>query len=128
MALGKYRNRGKNGSMITFNKYQEEVDKASFYPDAHTGSLESIVYGALALNGEAGEVAEKIKKVWRDNNGEFGADDKHAVVKELGDTLFYITRVASELGYTLETVAEINVAKFQYRKKNGTLQGSGDDR
>ena len=114
--------------MMDFKTYQEEVDKASFYPDAHTGSLESIVYGALALNGEAGEVAEKVKKIWRDKNGEFGADDKHAVVKELGDTLFYITRIASELGYSLETVAEINVAKFQYRKSMGTLQGSGDNR
>jgi NTP pyrophosphatase (non-canonical NTP hydrolase) len=113
---------------LTFKEYQDEVDKASFYPGANTGSIQAIIYGTLALNGEAGEVAEKVKKIWRDKDGFYSIDDRQAIIKELGDTMFYITRIASELGYELEDVAQINVEKFRARKEKGTLQGSGDDR
>ena len=114
--------------MITFDTYQEEVDKACFYPGANTGSLEAVIYGVVGLNGEAGEVSEKVKKIWRDNDGYFDIEHKAEIIRELGDVLFYLTRISTELGYSLERVAEINVKKFTSRKERGTLQGSGDNR
>ena len=114
--------------MITFHEYEWEVNIASFYPDAGIGSLKAIVYGAIGMSGEVGEVTEKIKKVWRDKDGKFSKEDKEAIVKELGDVLFYVTRIAHELGYGLEEVAQMNVDKFTARKEKGTLQGSGDNR
>ena len=109
-------------------EYQEEISKLSFYPGANTGSIEAILCGALALNGEAGEVAEKVKKVWRDKNGLFLEEDRNALLLELGDSLFYITRLAAELGFSLEEVVEGNFNKILSRKERGTLQGSGDNR
>ena len=114
--------------MITFHDYEWEVNKACFYPSANQGTLEALVYGALGMGGETGEVVEKIKKVWRDKAGVFSEEDKEAIAKELGDVLFYLTRVANELEYSLEEIAEMNVKKFLARKENGTLQGEGDNR
>jgi NTP pyrophosphatase (non-canonical NTP hydrolase) len=114
--------------MMTFHAYEWEVEKAAFYPHAHDGTFPSVLYGAIGLNGEAGEVAEKVKKVWRDKDSVVSQEDALEIVKELGDCLFYITRMANELGYSIEDVAEINVNKFLTRKREGTLQGSGDNR
>lgn len=113
--------------MITFYQYQEEVNKAAFYPEANSGSLSAILYGALGLNGEAGEVAEKVKKVWRDKESNFD-NDALEIAKELGDALWYITRIGAELGYSLDKIAQLNVDKIVSRRKNGTFQGSGDNR
>lgn len=78
---------------------------------------------ALGLCGEAGEAAEKIKKYFRD-----GVLDNAAVVKELGDVLFYVTALANHLGYDLQIVMDRNVEKLNSRKQRNQLQGSGDDR
>lgn len=88
-----------------------------------TGSTYALAYLALGLNGEAGEVAEHIKKYIRDSHVDTGA-----VIKELGDTLWYLARLADELGYTLEEVAELNLLKLADRKERGVIGGSGDER
>lgn len=82
------------------------------------------VYPALAMCGEAGEAAEKIKKAWRDG----GKLDVTGVLRELGDVLWYITAIANDMGCTLQQVAEENIAKLKDRRARNTIHGSGDNR
>jgi NTP pyrophosphatase (non-canonical NTP hydrolase) len=113
---------------MLMRQYQEVINEASFYPEANTGSFGAILYGTLALNGEAGEIAEKVKKIWRDKGEAFTTEDAFDILLELGDCLFYITRIATELGFTLEDVLMENKVKIESRRERGTLQGSGDHR
>jgi len=82
------------------------------------------VENILGLVGEAGEVAEKLKKSLRDG----AVLDKEGMIKELGDVLFYVAACANFYGSTLEKVANLNMKKLNSRKKRGVLQGSGDNR
>lgn len=86
------------------------------------------VYPTLGLVGEAGEVAEKVKKIFRDNNGELDAERKTVLEKELGDVLWYLAQLATELGLSLDDIAKNNIAKLQSRKERGMLHGDGDSR
>lgn len=87
-----------------------------------TGSLP--IYPAMAMCGEAGEFAEKVKKAWRNET----PLDLHDAAKELGDVLWYIAAAARDLGFTLEEVAALNIEKLHSRRARGTLAGSGDNR
>ena len=82
----------------------------------------------LGLSGEAGEVAEKVKKVIRDKGGEFDDDTRLAICKELGDVLWYVAQIASELNLDLSNVAQGNLDKLADRAKRGKIKGNGDDR
>ncbi len=108
----------------TFGDYQTRSRTTAIYPDA--GS--NFVYPTLGLAGEAGEVAEKIKKVLRDKGGKIDDETRAAVEKELGDVLWYVAQLATELGLGLDRVAEANLAKLASRKDRGLLGGSGDNR
>jgi NTP pyrophosphatase (non-canonical NTP hydrolase) len=90
--------------------------------------LERLQYYTLGLNGEAGEVADKVKKVIRDQDATITSGNKEDILLELGDVLWYVTRLASLCGYTLSDVAAANQAKLFARKQRGTLNGSGDNR
>lgn len=105
--------------MQKFNEYGEFVKGMKVYPEKH-----AIVYPALGLSGESGEIAEKVKK-WLRGDKEL---DKGALLKELGDPLWYITSLADDLGFTLQDVVDANVEKLTSRKDRGVLKGSGDDR
>lgn len=107
----------------TFARYHEFIKEMKIYPEDH-----AVVYPALGLTGEAGEIAEKVKKVLRDGGGEWTDDQKTAVLYELGDPLWYITALADDLGYTLQDVVDANYEKLTGRKERKTLQGSGDNR
>lgn len=87
-----------------------------------------IVYPTLGLANEAGEVAGKIKKIFRDNGGVIGDAERESLKGELGDVLWYLAQICTELDLTLEEVAEANLEKLRSRQQRGTLQGDGDVR
>jgi|TARA_R110002126_G_scaffold273258_1_gene417766 NTP pyrophosphatase (non-canonical NTP hydrolase) len=89
-----------------------------------TEGQDRLVENTLGLVGEAGEVAEKIKKLIRDDTRFSNAE----IIKELGDVVFYVTALANYYGSTLDDVLETNVEKLNSREKRGTLGGSGDNR
>lgn len=105
------------------NSYQQWTISTAIYPGAGTGNDAELSYLGLGLNGEAGEVADKIKKHLRDGKLDIGG-----IVYELGDVCWYIARLAESLGYSLEDILEINHSKLESRKTRDVLTGSGDAR
>ena len=80
------------------------------------------------MNGEAGEVADKVKKIIRDNNGEMSKEKAVELAKEAGDVLWYIATLAHDIGFTLEEIGQMNYEKLHSRQQRGMLGGSGDNR
>jgi NTP pyrophosphatase (non-canonical NTP hydrolase) len=109
---------------VDFEAYQRRAMSTAVYP--HRGR--NLAYPALGLNGEAGEVAEKVKKIIRDRNGELDEAARQALKKELGDVLWYVAAMCTEAGLNMAEVASENLAKLQDRKARDMLHGSGDDR
>lgn len=107
-----------------FQTYQRESRKTW----GHIPMNHPIVYPTMGLANEAGEVAGKIKKIFRDKNGLISEEDRQALKEELGDVLWYLTQICTELNLTLEEVAETNLAKLFSRLERGTIQGDGDQR
>jgi NTP pyrophosphatase (non-canonical NTP hydrolase) len=108
---------------LTFKEYHEKALETSICPDNM-----NILYPLIGLTGETGEVAEKVKKIYRDKNGVFNNGDKWEIIKELGDCLWYINKMAADLGYTLNDVATAGLNKCYKRRAEGTLHGEGDNR
>lgn len=108
---------------MTFETYEEIASSTRDY-----GVGEDIIYPVLGLNGEAGEVAEKVKKVLRDKQGVYSQEDKDEIEKELGDCLWYIAAIAKDIGSSLSSVAQTNLDKILARRQNGTIHGNGDNR
>jgi len=111
---------------MNLREYQEHAAETAVYPDRTR--LGGLLYTALGLAGEAGEVANKIKKVLRDSNGYVTHEMFESIIEELGDCLWYIAMIASELGASLDLVADVNINKLQSRSMKGSLHGSGDHR
>ena len=109
---------------MNFETYQINARKTAIYPSL--GS--NYVYPTLGLVGESGEVAEKIKKVIRDKNGDFDEETLIGLKKELGDVLWYLSNICSELNFSLKDIAEENLLKLEKRTLEGKIKGSGDDR
>jgi NTP pyrophosphatase (non-canonical NTP hydrolase) len=109
---------------MTFDEYQEKSRETAVYPDQG----DNFVYPTLGLVGEAGEIAEKVKKVIRDNGGKLDEERKVALTKELGDVLWYLSQLATELKVSLNEIADINIKKLQDRHQRDAIKGSGDDR
>jgi NTP pyrophosphatase (non-canonical NTP hydrolase) len=107
--------------MSDFNAYQRSAATTAIYTD-------KVVYPALGLVGEAGEVANKVKKVLRDKEGVFDEGDRDDIAKELGDVLWYIAALATDMQLSLGYIASQNELKLSKRKANGTIGGSGDNR
>ena len=103
---------------MTFEEYQIEAEKTAIYPKEH-----EIVYPALGLAGEAGEVANKVKKILRDKNF-----DRNGIADELGDCLWYIAALCRDLNIEMSEVAKGNLKKLKDRQNRGTLKGNGDKR
>lgn len=105
------------------NEYQEWTERTAIYPKD-----EGLVYTTLGLAGEAGEVANVVKKIIRDDNGFFFQEKHDKLVSELGDVLWYAARLAKELGTTLEDVMQQNHDKLEDRLARNEIKGSGDNR
>ena len=106
--------------------YQQLCTETQIYPREH-----AVFYPALGLAGEAGEVANKIKKIMRDRKGDVNnlpGEVKDEIASELGDCLWYISALATDLGIGLDGVVVENIRKLQKRKEKGTIHGSGDKR
>jgi NTP pyrophosphatase (non-canonical NTP hydrolase) len=108
---------------MTFDDYQKSAANTAIY------NLEyAVMYPALGLCGEAGEVAEKIKKLYRDRGGLVTSDYRELLAKELGDVLWYVAALCRDLNVKMEDVAQMNLNKLADRQARGKLQGSGDTR
>ena len=107
-------------SKMTFDEYQEFVATVKRYPQQY-----NVLYPALGLCGEAGEVAEKVNKRVRDGTKESFKQD---ITRELGDVLWYISALAGDLGITLQEVADTNKEKLQDRLQRDQIHGDGDER
>jgi len=107
-----------------FDLYQDAAELTAIYPDKG----DNLYYPALGLAGETGEVCEKVKKIMRDQKGYVTEENVEELSKELGDVLWYLTTLATELNISLSSIAEGNMEKLKDRESRGTLQGSGDNR
>jgi NTP pyrophosphatase (non-canonical NTP hydrolase) len=108
---------------VDLSEYQRLSRRTAEYPREAW-----LVYPALGLAGEAGEVAEHVKKAIRDDGGEVSEERRTAMAKELGDVLWYVAQLATELELELEQIAEQNLEKLLSRQRRGVLSGSGDER
>ncbi len=110
---------------MTLDEYQQQALTTA----SRTGDdFKDMLHWVLGLNGEAGEVAEKLKKIIRDKQGVVSDEDKQQLAKEAGDVLWYLASFAHEIGYSLDDIASQNLEKLQSRKARGVLGGSGDNR
>ena len=106
--------------MMNFNDYQKRAIKTAIYPTDYR-----MVYPALGLAGESGEVCEKVKKHLR---GDDSPNLRKDIEKELGDVLWYVANLASDLGLHLDNIATKNLDKLRDRQRRDALQGDGDER
>jgi len=114
---------------MTFDEYQKEaIVTDTFSKSERSIKNTSFFEKLLGLVGETGEVAEKFKKIYRDNGGELSPAQLEDMKKELGDIMWYNAVIAEYLGLSFQDIAEHNIAKLRDRQKRNKIQGSGDDR
>ncbi len=113
---------------MNFDEYQKESKKTALYKDAG----DNFIYPTLGLAGETGEVVEKMKKIYRNDNiisaSDISREKKIEVGKELGDVLWYLAQLATELDLSLGEIAKMNIEKLASRKERGVLHSEGDNR
>lgn len=109
---------------MEFNDYQQSAEKSASYPDIGA----RFVYPALGLAGEAGEVVEKVKKIFRNFNGEITKEWRESIKSELGDVLWYVAMLSRDFGFELEEVAQTNLEKLASRVERDVINSDGDDR
>jgi NTP pyrophosphatase (non-canonical NTP hydrolase) len=119
-------NPDESSSELTLNAYQTAATCTAFYPGR--GTIAGLVFAALKLNGEAGEIAEKVGKILRDANGVLDDARRSALLDEAGDTLWYVAALANELNANLDDIATRNLAKLADRRARGVIGGDGDHR
>ena len=109
---------------MELSDYQRASRATAVYP----GAGDNLLYPTLGLCGEAGEVAEKVKKMLRDDGGTLTEERRAALGAELGDVLWYVAQVATEASLDLGALAEGNLEKLRLRAQRGALTGDGDER
>ena len=111
---------------MTFDDYQQQSRKTALYPDLGN----NLVYPTLGLSDEVGEVSGKIKKYLRgdDGEGDMSPERREGLKKELGDVLWYVAQLATELDYSLNDIAQTNIDKLFSRLDRGVIKGDGDNR
>jgi NTP pyrophosphatase (non-canonical NTP hydrolase) len=110
---------------MNLNDYQKKALTTVLTTD---DKFKDLLHWVLGINGESGEIAEKVKKIIRDKDGKVSDEDKQELAKEIGDVLWYLAVFADQLGADLDDIAQANLDKLQSRKKRGVLRGSGDNR
>jgi len=110
--------------MQQFETYQKESRKTWNVIEMN----HPIVYPTMGLTNEVGELAGKIKKIFRDKNGIISEEDRQALKGELGDVMWYFTQICTELNLSLEEVAQANIDKLASRLERNKIQGDGDNR
>jgi NTP pyrophosphatase (non-canonical NTP hydrolase) len=110
---------------VNFDEYQAGTKTTAVYPESGTSSLAALSYLALGLAGESGEVANKVKKLIRDGDS---PEKREVIVSEIGDALWYISQLCTELGISIGEAARANLTKLSSRKERGVLHGDGDNR
>jgi len=110
---------------MTFEEYEQ---KALTTVISTNDKFKDMLHWVLGLNGEAGEVAEKMKKIIRDKDSVISDEDKQEMAKEIGDVLWYLAVFANDLGVPLDEIAKTNLSKLKSRKDRGVLGGDGDNR
>jgi len=113
-----------HSNQMTPNEYQTGALQTAIYPNMS----DNFIYPTLGLVGEAGEVAEKAKKIIRDGDGTLTPETREKMAMELSDVCWYVAVLAYELDYTLEEVMQMNLDKLASRKERGVISGSGDNR
>lgn len=114
--------------MRTFDEYSKKAI-STLVSDHDLADIDAaLIAQVFGLVGESGEVAEKFKKLIRDNGGKMSEQEKMDILKELGDVLWYINAISHLLGSDISQVAEINISKLRDRKERHVIAGSGDDR
>ena len=103
--------------------YQQVAKQTAIYPRE-----QAIIYPTLGLTGEAGEVANKVKKIIRDDGFKNNESLVQEISAEIGDCLWYISVLADDIGCKLSDIANANLEKLANRKEKGTIHGSGDTR
>lgn len=111
---------------MDMNRYQKDAMTTAVYPGRKT--LQGLIYTTLGLAGEAGELANKVKKILRDSGGVLTDDVKLAIKRELEDCQWYVAATADELGFLLSDVARDNLWNLKNRRLKKMIQGSGDER
>lgn len=109
---------------MNLSDYQNKALTTALYPNMGSNPY----YPALGLGGEVGEVLNKVKKIMRDHDGQITDEYREALKKELGDVLWYVAALASELDLDLDEIAQLNLEKLASRKERGVLSGDGDNR
>lgn len=114
---------------MTIDEYQKKSRKTVLYSDVKVlKNSKSFIYPVLGLVGETGEVADKLKKILRNNNGELNEEAREELKKELGDVLWYLSQLATELNLSLDEIAKKNIEKVFSRLERGVIKNSGDNR
>ena len=113
---------------MNFDEYQKLTRKTDLGTSAQDSIRPGWLYYVLGIAGEAGEVVEKVKKLFRDKNGNIDEEFLDFLIKEMGDCLWYQARLADSLGISFSKIAETNLKKLLRRLENGTLHGEGDNR
>lgn len=113
--------------------YQYEAHKFADYnvgniTDGSSSNEADWLYPVLGLAEEAGEAAGKFAKAIRDDNGKISEERKEDIVKELGDVLWFVAELATQLDVSLEEVMKLNLKKLHSRKERNVIHGSGDNR
>ncbi|MBR3414629.1 nucleoside triphosphate pyrophosphohydrolase family protein [Candidatus Saccharibacteria bacterium] len=111
-----------------FDEYQKKAAKYDLAKENSNLKDVGFIEKVLGLVGEAGETADKIKKILRDKDGLVSEEDRELIIKELGDTLWYIASIARYLGVPLSGVADGNIEKLESRYQRNQIHGEGDKR
>jgi len=111
-------------NLLRVQAYEQEAAKTAIYPCRG----DNVIYPVLGLVGEAGEIANKVKKIQRDHASVMPEEMRQSLGQEIGDCLWYLAALAYELDFALCDLAEANLEKLAQRQQRGTLQGSGDNR